>query len=213
MRNIREDARALGGEAHGTNILCPGPGHSKNDRSLSLRRSVKSPIGYWVHSFAGDDITVCLDLVRHRLGLPEFAPGTYRPPEPDPEPEPEADDKPANLEYARKIWHEAGPVRETRADPEPAEPCLFWPARPRSHEKFRKTPALKIFKGTPYVAEGFGSPRPFHSLADLYLKEVRGISLEFGHRLVRSDSFPSEIAARKEDHAGDGCPLARYSDG
>ena len=114
VRDIRRDAVLLQGEAHGTGILCPGPGHSKSDRSLSLRRSAKSPIGYFLHSFSGDDFEACADHVRHKLGLPEFEPGAYKPPAP--KQEPEAADPSANMEYARKIWTEAKPIEGTAAE-------------------------------------------------------------------------------------------------
>jgi hypothetical protein len=34
--SVRELARILGGEAHGRHVYCPGPGHSRRDRSLSI---------------------------------------------------------------------------------------------------------------------------------------------------------------------------------
>jgi hypothetical protein len=68
--NPRTVARALGGNVVGRDaILCPGPGHSARDRSLSLRLDPRARDGFLVHSFAGDDWTTCREHVRARLGL------------------------------------------------------------------------------------------------------------------------------------------------
>jgi putative DNA primase/helicase len=112
-RDVQADAGLLHGEAHGTSILCPGPNHSRSDRSLSLHRSVKSPIGYWLKSFSGDSFERCSDHIRHKLGLPEFKPGSYRPPTPKPDPEPESDIPNENIERARAIWQQGVPVTGT----------------------------------------------------------------------------------------------------
>jgi putative DNA primase/helicase len=66
-------ARTLGGEACGQQVLCPGPGHSAKDRSLSIGLSATTPDGFVCHSFAGDDFRICRDFVRERLGLPTAA--------------------------------------------------------------------------------------------------------------------------------------------
>jgi putative DNA primase/helicase len=72
--NVRSIAAALGGEAVGRDqVLCPGPGHSREDRSLSVR--FISADDFVVHSFAGDDPILCKDYVRQRLGLPQWQPG------------------------------------------------------------------------------------------------------------------------------------------
>ena len=77
---LRSWARALGGEASGNGVICPGPGHSARDRSLSVTPSATAPNGFLVNSFAGDDPLICLDYVRARLGLPEFSPERPRNP-------------------------------------------------------------------------------------------------------------------------------------
>jgi hypothetical protein len=46
-------ARALGANASGHNVLVPVPGHSPEDRSLSIRLDSTAPDGFIVHSFAG----------------------------------------------------------------------------------------------------------------------------------------------------------------
>jgi hypothetical protein len=63
-------AQALGGEARGNRVQAPGPGHSKQDRSLSILIDPYAPDGFLVESFAGDDWRECKEHVRRRLGLP-----------------------------------------------------------------------------------------------------------------------------------------------
>lgn len=70
MMDLRAAARALGGEVSGRGILCPGPGHSSRDRSLSVMPSPAAPGGFVVWSHAGDDPLTAKDYVRQRLGLP-----------------------------------------------------------------------------------------------------------------------------------------------
>lgn len=63
-------AQMLGGEVTNGQILCPGPGHSPKDRSLSVRFSPDAPDGFVVNSFSTDDFGDCRDYVREKLGLP-----------------------------------------------------------------------------------------------------------------------------------------------
>ena len=68
--DLRQMARALGGDVAGHNsINCPAPGHSAQDRSLSVRLDPTAPNGFIVHSFAADDWRGCRDHVRERLDL------------------------------------------------------------------------------------------------------------------------------------------------
>ena len=62
-------ARLLGGEVRGHEIHCPGPQHSAQDRSLSVRFDTQADVGFVVHSFSGDDIIACKDYVRVRSWL------------------------------------------------------------------------------------------------------------------------------------------------
>ncbi len=62
-------AELLGGEVRGDEILCPGPGHTERDRSLSVRPSKDK--GFITHSFAGDGCRECREHVRKKCGLPE----------------------------------------------------------------------------------------------------------------------------------------------
>jgi hypothetical protein len=72
MLTIQELHRALGGNIsrgkNGPEVLCPGPGHSREDRSLSVTISGGGN-DIVVHSFAGDDPIVCKDYVRDKIGL------------------------------------------------------------------------------------------------------------------------------------------------
>jgi putative DNA primase/helicase len=66
-----ELARALGGEVRGYHVLCPGPNHSPEDRSLSVR---VNPDGTWlINSFSPKDSAFeCKDYVRKKAGLPAW---------------------------------------------------------------------------------------------------------------------------------------------
>jgi Toprim domain len=72
--DLRTLRRALGGEISGGQLLCPGPGHSPKDRSLSVRL-INGGRDFIVFSHAGDDWAACKDYVRARLGWPEWRPG------------------------------------------------------------------------------------------------------------------------------------------
>ena len=72
--SLEEIARAIGGEISGGQVIAPGPGHSAQDRSLSVTVSNSDPAGYVVHSFAGDDPIKCKDHVRAKLGMPAWEP-------------------------------------------------------------------------------------------------------------------------------------------
>lgn len=64
--DLRSIARAVCGDVVGRQVLAPGPGHSRNDRSLSIW---SAPEGVYVHSHAGDDWRACRDYVARQLGL------------------------------------------------------------------------------------------------------------------------------------------------
>ncbi|MFN3318022.1 MAG: toprim domain-containing protein [Allorhizobium sp.] len=110
--SIKSLAMALGGDAYsGNRVLCPGPGHSRHDRSLSVMFNADGT--FVAKSFAGDDWKECRDHVKARLGL--------------------ADDKPApiidrsvdvssmldvqrRIERARRIWLDCVPIAGTLAE-------------------------------------------------------------------------------------------------
>jgi hypothetical protein len=71
--SLQEIARALNGEIRGNQVAAPGPGHSAEDRSLSVTLSDKVDEGFIVKSFApGDDWRTCKDYVLEKLGLPKL---------------------------------------------------------------------------------------------------------------------------------------------
>ena len=72
MTALRSMAAALGGEVmkgrKGLFILCPGPGHSAKDRSLSVTLSATDPDGFVCFSHTTDAWQDCRDHVRGRTG-------------------------------------------------------------------------------------------------------------------------------------------------
>jgi hypothetical protein len=76
---LQELARALGGEICGAQVLAPGPGHSRKDRSLSVWLDASAPEGFACHSHAGDNWQTCRDHVRAMLNLPAFNRRDIRP--------------------------------------------------------------------------------------------------------------------------------------
>ena len=54
----------------GGQVLAPGPGHSAEDRSLSVKLDAGAPDGFVVNSFAEDDPIECKDYVRAKRALP-----------------------------------------------------------------------------------------------------------------------------------------------
>ena len=72
--DLKNIARALGGEVSGGQVKAPGPGHSSADRSMSVKLSDTAPDGFVVNSFAEDDPIKCRDYVREKIGLEPFKP-------------------------------------------------------------------------------------------------------------------------------------------
>lgn len=70
MNGLHAFAQALGGDVAGASILCPGPGHSPRDRSLSVTLSSEAREGFMVFSHSGDDWRDCRAHVLARLGRP-----------------------------------------------------------------------------------------------------------------------------------------------
>jgi putative DNA primase/helicase len=103
-RNI---AYILGGDVIGRDgVSAPGPGHSKADRSLSIKLNSRAPGGFVVFSHAGDDPIACRDYVRERLGLDQWKPGKgkraqFKPADSGPDP-----DKPSKA-WALQIWSQS----------------------------------------------------------------------------------------------------------
>lgn len=107
--NLRQAAIALGGDVAGRNrILCPGPGHSRRDRSLSVTFNGDD---FLVHSFAGDDWRECRDHVKAVLGLSDDRPVEFRAPVPQIDP-----DRLARQKTAAEIWARSIPIAGTLAE-------------------------------------------------------------------------------------------------
>jgi hypothetical protein len=66
----RNLASALGGEVSGDQIRAPGPGHSKEDRSLSVKLDSGAPDGFVVHSFANASFSRAMKLGGSRQTSP-----------------------------------------------------------------------------------------------------------------------------------------------
>jgi putative DNA primase/helicase len=115
MMTAREAAARLGGQATSpASLICPGPGHSQRDRSLSVRFVPDAPDGFVVHSFPGDDPLACRDHVRAALGLGLWQP---RRTEPAPRPRPAPpDDEASRVSAALRLWREAGDAKGTLAE-------------------------------------------------------------------------------------------------
>ncbi|MCM5558084.1 toprim domain-containing protein [Pleomorphomonas sp. JP5] len=111
----RVAAAILGGEANGANAYVPGPGHSKTDRSLSIRFDPAAPEGFVVNSHAGDDPIACRDYVKAKLGFRgEVMPAVlYAPPKPTNTADADAETKTA---IALRIWREARDLSATPAE-------------------------------------------------------------------------------------------------
>lgn len=101
---IQALARTLGGDVAGRDrIVCPGPGHSRHDRSLSVSFTGDD---FRVHSFANDDWRLCRDHVAGLLGLPAFKADTLII---------ENKDNADRTAHALSIWAEAPPITGTPA--------------------------------------------------------------------------------------------------
>jgi putative DNA primase/helicase len=106
--DLRAIAHALGGEVVGRQVLAPGPGHSRQDRSLSVTISATAPEGFLAFSHAGDDFAHCRDHVKAALGIERrsFQPAPRRPKQPSRD-----DDRIARARvYARQIMSEIVPI-------------------------------------------------------------------------------------------------------
>jgi putative DNA primase/helicase len=75
MIDLRILQRALGGVIDGGQVVCPGPGHSRSDRSLAVKPSATNADGFIVFSHCNDSWALCKNYVRERLGLPPWRPG------------------------------------------------------------------------------------------------------------------------------------------
>jgi class 3 adenylate cyclase len=143
---LKSWARALGGEVSGRGVICPGPGHSARDRSLSVTPCATAPNSFLVNSFAGDDLLVCLDYVRARLGLSPFRPGQASKVAPQRERKPadEARQASDNREAALNIWRQSVDPRGTIVEDYRARAASNCRTRPRMNRSGFMRPALSV---------------------------------------------------------------------
>jgi putative DNA primase/helicase len=98
-------ADALGGEIVGPNqVRVPGPGHSKKDRSLSVKIEPNAPHGMLIHSFSGDDFQTCLSYIQSTLGI--SCSGEASAPE-------DQTHNYTSIDAALRLWNEAEDARGT----------------------------------------------------------------------------------------------------
>jgi hypothetical protein len=106
-------ARIMGGDVTGRDSCnVPGPGHSPADRSLSIRIDPTDPLGFKVHSFAGDDWQVCRDYVAAALGL-EYETGAFANRRIL---EASMNTRKLTTEFPLQLWSEAISARDTLAE-------------------------------------------------------------------------------------------------
>jgi hypothetical protein len=110
--DLKELARALGGDIVGGQVLAPGPGHSPCDRSLSVRPSPQSPFGFVVFSHAGDNWNHCRDFVLKKLGEPNWCPSDRKPRTHAPA----ATDEIMSTDLWKRIWRETEPLGRLALD-------------------------------------------------------------------------------------------------
>jgi putative DNA primase/helicase len=111
MTALRSMAAALGGEVmkgrDGSFILCPGPGHSPADRSLSVSPSSTDQDGFVCYSHARDDWRLCREHILARTGRrAAFQPRVRTSPSP-------ASAGSHNGASAKRLWNEATGARRT----------------------------------------------------------------------------------------------------
>jgi hypothetical protein len=144
MMDLRSAARALGGEVVGRGIICPGPNHSRQDRSLSILFDASAPGGFTLHSHAGDDFGTCRDHVRERLGISaQVAPKLIRAPIKLDNVQLETGSD--HMALAMRIWREAQPAAGSPVKAYLASRGLALPDD--LHEVIRYAPACP-FAGT-----------------------------------------------------------------
>lgn len=118
LPGLRQLAQVLGGEIVGGQILCPGPGHSAGDRSLAVKLSAQSPLGFIAYSHAGDHWRASRNYVLEKLGRPSCEPGNLsgryqRPPQPHYGP---SDHEWRQHEKANWLWSRRRPITGTPAE-------------------------------------------------------------------------------------------------
>jgi Toprim domain len=132
--DARQVALALGGEVVGRDsVLAAGPGHSREDRSLSVKIDPGAPDSLLIHSFADDDWRRCRDHVFAALEM------SVRRPSLSVARRARTDKSRPTSEQALRLWHEAGDARGTLAQRYLGSRKLALP--PRSEDVLRFHPS------------------------------------------------------------------------
>jgi putative DNA primase/helicase len=143
MIDLRTIVSIMGGAVTGRNSCSvPGPGHSKADKSLSIRIDQADPLGFKVHSFAGDDWQVCRDYVTATLRLKHR--DTRISSQVATKPQCIADRRAS--EFPLQLWSEALSARGTLADNYLSSRHLALPDR--HEEVLRFHPSCQFGKGS-----------------------------------------------------------------
>jgi putative DNA primase/helicase len=95
----------------GRRLLCPGPGHSRKDRSLSVKLGVEGqPV---VHSFSGDDLAACFDHLGVRPKTGRKMTTAERQREEAARRRDWEDERQRKLLHCRQVWEESVPADQT----------------------------------------------------------------------------------------------------
>lgn len=151
--DVKIIARLAGGEIYRDGALIPGPGHSRDDRSLHVTLARNAPCGFTVHSYAGDDWRDCQDYVLGLLGRCRASEGAkWRKPHFSRREQPlhcegreESDIR--KMQYAHELWLKSTPAIGTQVEfylasrgltIDPEITCLrFHPACPFKRERVK----------------------------------------------------------------------------
>ena len=121
----------------------PGPGHSKADRSLSIKIDPSDPLGFKVNSFSGDDWQTCRDYIAAALGLKYHA--TRRATGQIAQLKKTTGNESRPSEFPRQLWSEAVNARGTLAEKYLTSRQLALPDR--HNEVLRFHPSCPFGKG------------------------------------------------------------------
>jgi hypothetical protein len=181
----------LGGDWRGTYGSIPGPGHSRKDRSVTIRDHSSDPNDVVVNSFAGQDYRAIKDALRDQGFLLE-RPGRSRPQRSAQETvkaTSEAEDTQKSQDLARWLWQRSLPIADTPAERYLREKRRFTIPLP---ETLRFLPASG--RHPPSLIGAFGlaiEPEPgilqINTLRGVHLTKLRADGLD------KADVEPSKI--------------------
>jgi putative DNA primase/helicase len=216
MHDVRAIAHTLGGDVLGRDsVVCPGPGHSPRDRSLSVKLVPSHPDGFVVYSHADDPVPLCRDHVRRRLGMTPWRPQrsalqAARVHAPLAEPERHA----KHLMFARSIWDACKPAKgtiverylvETRRLELPDTDAIRFHPRLRVTHTDRLAPAMVCIMTDIRTDEFTGVHRTFltedgRKISNAVLGRARGSAIKLdlveGEGLGIAEGIETAIAAR-----------------